>query len=452
MKKTWIIWSIALVLVLTGCKGADMQSTTPPATEPTLSPTVNIGGTELDREIETLDLTTMDYNLDTLVSVAPELQNVKTLELGCTTLDIAQVTQLSGVFPNADVNYTVAFNGQSLPKDTTSLDMSAMPIGQSAELARAVALLPLLQSIDFVDEKGKCVFDLETISQLDAIRLAAPNAKLEVNFQLFGKKVSSEDTEIKYYNTPIGNDGVKQVRAVLPYLTSCSYFLLDGCGIDNEVLAQLRSDFPQTKIVWRVWLCRPSYGFAGIMKNYSHLTDTQLIRLPMNVQGSYCPVLAYCNEVKYVDFGHNPFIFDFSFLGSMPELEVAIVAVTNCADLTPLANCPKLEYLEVFSSDVTDLSPLANCKELKHLNISNLAITDLTPLEGLTKLERLRIVMCDQITKEQIQELQELLPDCQFLIEGWDPTGNGWRTDKNNLYVERYLLLRKQMGYDYADF
>ena len=445
MKKTWIIWSIALVLVLTGCKGADTQSTTPPATEPTLSPTVNIGGTELDREIETLDLTTMDYNLDTLVSVAPELQNVKTLELGCTTLDIAQVAQLSGVFPNADVNYTVAFNGQNLPKDTTSLDMSAMPIGQSAELARAVALLPLLQSIDFVDEKGKCVFDLETISQLDAIRLAAPYAKLEVNFQLFGKKVSSTDTEIKYYNTPIGNDGVKQLRAVLPYLTSCSYFLLDDCGIDNEVLAQLRSDFPQTKIVWRVWLCTPS---SGMKNSYSYLTDTQLIRT-LKVRDFNCQVLAYCNEVKYVDFGHNPFVSDFTFLGSMPELEVAIIALTSCGDLTPLANCPKLEYLEVFTSNVTDLSPLANCKELKHLNISNLAITDLTPLEGLTKLERLRIVMCDQISKEQIQQLQELLPDCQFLTAGWDPTGNGWRKDKNGVMIPRYRLLRQQMRYDY---
>lgn len=429
------------MLILAGCR----QQGNLAAAEPTLSPTVDIGGTQISREAEALDLTGMDYELDTLLSVAPELNKVQALELGRTTCSIEQLHALTRAFPAAKLNYEVCLFGQTVPLDTTSLDMTNMPAEKSAELAQAAALLPNLQRIDFVNDKGKCVFDLDTISYLDTVRSAVPHVKLEVNFQLFGKQVSSEDREIKYFMTPIGNEGVQQIRAVLPYLSDCKYFLLDTCGIDNEVLAQLRADFPNTKIVWRVWLCSPSTAFIN---SYSYLTDTQLIRT-LKVRDSNCQVLYYCNETKYVDFGHNPFVSDFSFLAGMPELEVAIIALTSCSDLSALANCPKLEYLEVFTTNVTDLSPLANCTELRHLNISNLAITDLTPLYGLKKLERLRIVMCDGITKEQLDEVAARLPDCQMLTKGWNPTGNGWRKDENGLWVERYLLLREQMRYDY---
>jgi len=414
----------------------------------TTSPTVDIGGTQLLRETDTLDLSTTIYNMDALLAAAAELPNVQTLELGTTELTAEEVLRIQQAFPRADIRYDLSLFGKNIPLDTTFLDMSAMSVGSSRELARVAALLPRLQEISFVNAEGKCIYDLETVSQLDLVREAVPHVKLKVWFDLFGKKVSSEDQTIKYYLVNIGNDGVEQLRKVLPYMHSCTYFLLDGCGIDNEVLAQLRTDFPETKIVWRVWLCSPNYSSYTITKKYSFLTDTELIRT-LNVRDFNCQVLQYCNETKYVDFGHNPFVSDFSFLGHMPQLEAAIIALTSCADLTPLANCPKLEYLEVFTSNVTDLSPLANCTELKHLNISNLAITDLTPLYGLKKLERLRIVMCDNITKEQIAEVAAQLPDCNVMTKGWDPTGNGWRKDANGVLDPRYRLLRQQMRYDY---
>ena len=445
MKKIGFL--ILLALLLTGC-GKTAEEVPQATVETTISPYVEIGGSQVLRETDTLDLTNTTYDMESILSAAAELPNVQTVELGCTALSVDEVAQLQKAFPTADVKYSVSLYGQNIPLDTVTLDMSAMTVGNSQELARVVGLLPMLQEINFVNSSGQCVYDLDTIPYLDLIREAAPHAKLKVWFDLFGKKVTSEDETIKYYLVPIGNAGVEQLRAVLPYLHSCTYFLLDGCGIDNEVLAQLRTDFPETKIVWRVWLCSPNYNAYNIMKKYSYLTDTELIRT-LNVRDFNCQVLQYCNETKYVDFGHNPFVSDFSFLGHMPNLEAAIIALTSCADLTPLANCPKLEYLEVFTTEVTDLSPLANCTELRHLNISNLAISDLTPLYGLKKLERLRIILCDNITKEQIAEVAAQLPDCDVMTEGWNPTANGWRKDKNGVMVPRYRLLRQQMRYDY---
>jgi hypothetical protein len=145
---------------------------------------------------------------------------------------------------------------------------------------------------------------------------------------------------------------------------------MDGCEVDNEVMAQLRDDFPMPKIVWRVWLIEPWYSSRVMMRRGSFLTDTERLRTTMITQDN-CDVLKYCTETKYVDFGHTFWMNDYSFLAYMPKLEACIIAISHVSDISALANCPELEYLEVFTTDITDLTPLTHCKKLEYLNISN---------------------------------------------------------------------------------
>lgn len=439
---------ILAAFLLAGCGAQEAQVTTQ-TTVPTTTALamVDIGGTELAPEVTELNLSVLEYDMAKLLQAAQELPAVERIELGCTTLTAEAVETLRQAFPGAQISYTVSLLGQELDPDTTELDLSGMAVSDAGAVAEAVGLLPKLEHIEFVKD-DVCVFDLDTIGELDKIRAAAPQVRFGVRFELFGQTVTDHDREIQYYLVPIGNEGVEQVRKVLPYLHSCERFLMDGCEIDNEVLAQLRSDFAdRTKIVWRVWTAGPFYGNKEYTERCGFLTDTELIRT-VAVSDTSSHVFQYCNEVKYVDFGHNDYISDFSFFTYMPNLEVAIIAITQVTDITPLASCPKLEYLEVFSTAVADLSPLASCKELKHLNISNMKnLTDLSPLFGLDKLERLRIVMCDGISKEQLAEVAEKLPNCDVMTKGWDPTDNGWRRDENKNYVPRYALLREQMQY-----
>ena len=307
------------------------------------------------------------------------------------------------------------------------------------------AVLPYLEELEeigFVSPEGVCAFTLDDIPQLDRIREAAPELRLHVSFDLFGQTVSDEDERIEYYLVPIGNEGAETVRAVLPYLRSCSYFLLDGCDIDNEILAQLRDDFPDTKIVWRVWIIEPWYSSRVMMRRGSFLTDTERIRTTL-VRPENCDVLKYCTETKYVDFGHNFQMSDYYFLAYMPKLEACIIAISHVDDLTPLASCPELEFLEVFTTDITDLSPLTNCKKLAYLNISNCKqLTDITPLYEMTSLKVLRMTATLKVPREQKEELARRLPDLTILNVGADPTEGGWRT------MPRYFLLREQMKYD----
>ena len=152
--------------------------------------------------------------------------------------------------------------------------------------------------------------------------------------------------------------------------------------------------------------------------------------------------LKYCTDVKYLDLGHN-IIGDISFVASMPDLEVAVLAINYWSDATPLASCKKLEYLEVFNTFLSDLSPLAELTNLKHLNICWLEnVTDITPLYGLSNLERLWIGNMTPIPQDQIDTIREKLPNCVINTTTYNPTEEGWREG------ERYQLLKEQFGYD----
>ena len=160
--------------------------------------------------------------------------------------------------------------------------------------------------------------------------------------------------------------------------------------------------------------------------------------------------------MKYIDLGHNEVITDISFAACMPKLEVAIFAMNDIADISPLANCPELEYLEIQTNErLGDLSPLANCKKLAHLNTARCRnVSDISPLYGLTGLERFYLGSNNGVTAEQKEEFRSLMPDCLFndLVFS-DPTGDRWRVVDMNLdawipiYHPRYELLLEQFGY-----
>lgn len=329
--------------------------------------------------------------------------------------------------------------------DSTSLD--ALTLGLSAEeLMEALPNLPELSEISFVDAEGRCAYTADTVSELDPIRAAYPDLHLRLSFTLFGQTISSESERIEFYRVPIGNEGMGQLRAVAPYLRACRYLLVDGCGVDDAVMAQFREDFPELGVVWRIWFTQEYYSSKLMTLKGSVMSDAERVRI-RTVNDSNCELLGYCTETKYIDLGHNFYLSDFSFLAKMPKLEVCIIALTSLHDLTPLEQCPELEYLEIFTTSVTDLSPLAKCTKLKHLNISNLKqVTDLTCLYGL-ELDRLRAVVT-KIPKEQIEEYARLHPNCEMLMTGGDPTEYGWRYLPNGQQVPRYQLLREQMKYD----
>lgn len=436
---------ILALLSATGCGAGEETAPTALSTEP---PVVDIGGMQVELDATELDLTAGGFELDALVTAAESLRQIVRIEAG--TMTAQDVLAIQKAFPNVELSYALDLFGQTVAADAEQLDAASMTVDQTGALLDALALLPNVREINFVSAEGSCVFSVEDLAELNRVQQAVPEAYLRVCFELFGQRVTSEDERIEYLQADIGNEGIETVRAVLPYLRSCTYFLMDGCGTDYEILAQLREDFPETEIVWRVWLVEEDYTSKLFLRCGSYLTDTIKIRTTyVNDKNSH--VLNYCTKTKYVDVGHVWQLTQCDFLSYMPDLEVCIIAITYITDITPLANHDKLEYLELFTTDIADLTPLISCPNLEHLNISNMPkVTDISPLYGLTKLKRLRMVDSPKIPEEQKKEIAERLPDCAMLNMGHFPTAWFWRWEDpaKTTKVPRYELLCQQFEYD----
>ena len=356
-------------------------------------------------------------------------------------------------YPDAEFTYSFTLAGQTVDSSTTALDL------QSAGHDEIAAVTPLLSRMSGITEinmgsAGEGGLSFEDVGMVQEI---CPQAAVEYHFSLFGKDISTLDEKMDFWHVAM-NDGGAGVRSVLPYMKNCSYVDMDTCGISNEDMAALQADFPDTKLVWRIW-------FA---KEYSVRTDVEKILASKpsvggTVYDSDASVLQYCHDLKYLDLGHNECITNISFAYGMPNLEVLVIAMNPLTDISPLASCQHLEYVELNSTNITDLSPLSELKELRHLNICNCeGITDISPLYGLTELERLWIGCVDPVPAEQVAEMQAAAPDCKIETTTLDPTQGGWRyVDLNDKgwrtwekygYFDfdldpRYELLQKQFGY-----
>ena len=249
------------------------------------------------------------------------------------------------------------------------------------------------------------------------------------------------------------SDNGEALRSAMRCMTKLKTVDMDSCGLSDEVMESIREEFPEVDVIWRIW-----FG-----KLYSVRTDTDRVLASKPTVGGVvdnfeASKLRHCTKIKYLDLGHNEVISDISFVSSMPELEVFIIAMNPVADLSPLRNCPNLEFLEINTTAVADLSPLSESKALRHLNISNCYMTDISPLFGLTELERLWIGCKTPIPAEQVQQMQAAAPNCQISTVSDDPHGDGWRATNYDIntgistWHPRYQLLRAQLGYDYQEY
>ena len=398
---------------------------------------------------DTAELTLADgsFDVNELIENIRYLPRMKRISLPSTTLDLDTLASLSASLPGIELEYTVNLLGEEISPETESLDLSALYPEQLDKIAQALKQLPRLTSIQLMNAEGTSNLSMTDVKKLMDI---VPGVTVEYSFELYGNVISTADERVEFLNVPIGNEGVEAIRQALDILPNCTYLLMDTCGVDNEVMAQLREDYAdRTKVVWRVWLVDVDYNSKLFMRCGSYLTDTHRIRTTY-VSDANSHVLNYCNETKYVDVGHVWQLTQCEFLAYMPDLEVCIIAITEITDITPLANHDKLEYLEIFTTDISDISPLASCPNLEHLNLSNMPyLDDITPVFGLTKLKRLRMVDSPLISSEEMRQAAEALPNCQMLNNGHFATAGNWRWQdpEKQHKVERYELLCEQMEY-----
>lgn len=403
-----------------------------------VSYTVFLGDSVLRSDTTQLTLYAGKYTCGELLENLRYLPSLTSLTMPETTLTAEELNAIREAYPDLTLDYSVTLNGKLLSVNTTELDLSAMTSDQVESTAAVLAALPNLTYVELLDADGSCALSIQDVQTLAK---TAPHILFNYTFNLFGKTVSTADETIEYVDVKIGNDGIEKIRQALDILHSCTYFKLDNCGIDNEVMAELRDDYPDVKIVWRIQVWQRTW-----------LTDTEVLRAVYHVDDKNCGPFKYLTDVKYIDLGHNETLTDFSFVSYMPNLEICIASGSPVTDLTPFSNCKKLEFLELaWCGHLSDLTPLAECEGLKYLNICQTDVEDISPLNDLPLL-RLHFFPCP-LSQEARNAYTEAHPDCwaKFSGSSSNPYGVGWRYDEDNTYSDIYKKVREVFNLDYVD-
>ena len=328
---------------------------------------------------------------------------------------------------------SATINGNEYELDSTYLDLSHCTSDDVDEMIDAITRMPALEKVNLMISRNTSLLSLEDVQKLVD---AAPSVKFIYRFVLFDRKVTLQDTVVKYSNLNIGNEGVDELRQALSVLKNCEYFYLEDCGIDNEILAEIRDEFPDTKVVWRIHV-----------GNQSALTDDTVIRMTHGVDDTMTEPLKYCNETVYMDLGHNETLSDISFVSYMPNLECIILAGSDVSDISPLMDCPNLKWLELNNCrKVDDLSLVSENKSIECLNISHTGIRDITPANDM-KLERFCCIG-NGISQGQINAFCDANPECMTSFSG-NEWGYAWRYDDHGYtYCPYYARMREVFRYD----
>lgn len=409
-------------------------------------------GTLLENSAKSLDLSGLaSQDIPEAVELMGYLPELEELVLLPGKFTPAEVKSLTEAVEGLRFEYSYELDGMEIDHFAESLDLSAL---NSAAVAEAVELLPALPGLKSVKLGNS---DITKLSWDDIYTLvsACPEVDFDYDFMLYGRIFNLDSTVMDFNHLPLEDMGQQAYQAAR-CMKKLEVLDMDFCGVPNEVMEQIRDGLPGVKVIWRIW-----FG-----ENYSVRTDVEKILASKpsvggNLRDEDVQVLKYCTEVKYIDLGHNERITDISFAAHMPKLEVAILAMNDIVDISPLANCPELEYLEIQTNNrLADISPLAACTKLAHLNTAHCReISDISALYGLENLERFWLGASNGVSQEQKDEFRSRVPDCELddMVFS-DPTADGWRIVDMNIdawipiYHPRYELLMEQFGYLTEDY
>lgn len=411
---------------------------------------VRLGDVSADPQAESLTLEPGSFGFETLMSNLVYLPRLQSLHFPMADLTLEQQTQLKEAYPQIAVTSTVMILGKEYDANTTTLDLSEMTSADVEEVTSKLAILPQLTQVQLMSAANGSRLSLEDVQ---ALKSGVPDVAFQYSFDVCGVTISTADKEVilkDLKNVEAETAFPQKIRAILDIMTDCDRLVVQGKSaydkvwkvISNEELAKIREEYQdQTKVVWQVY-----FGSNG-----SSMTDAQALRAVSGLTDDNSHDLVYCNEVIYMDIGHNEYLDSIDFVSGMTSLEAVIVSGAPIKSLEPFAACKNLKFLEMSNCHyVPDLEPLRQCTQLEMLNISYTKIEDISPLEDL-KLTHLTTVRNPLVSQnepgEQLQAFIDANPDCWTVYEGTQEFGTGWRTDKEGKLFGWYAKLEEVFRY-----
>lgn len=414
---------------------------------------VDLGGTSADPNLDAMVLEQGSYTFETLLENLQYLPRLRTLHFPTSDLSGQEQDLLKKAYPQLEVTSTVEILGKEYDSVTTKLDLSAMKSADVETVSSKLALLPQLQEVELMGSSGSYLL----LTDVQKLKNAAPEVSFHYSCDFYGVTVSTTDTEVTLKNLSVKampETGIAgEIRAMLDIMDNCQRIVVEGLSqydkiwtrISSAELAEIREEYrDKTSVVWRV--------FFG--ENGSSLTDAEVIRAVYGVTDDNSKDLIYCENVRYLDLGHNEFLDYMDFLSGMTDLEVAILSGAPLRDLSPIAACKNLKFLEIANCQyIPNIDALKECTQLEMLNISFTTFEDLSPIMDLN-LTHLTSVRNKFVSKgepeEALQSFIDAHPDCWTVYEGEQPYGVGWRYDKDDKHLPWYAKMVTAFHYPNA--
>ena len=365
-----------------------------------------------------------------------DFPNLLTADLsGSTCYDAMEAYKTA--HPDVEVTYTIQVLDAFYSMDTTALDLSAMTAADLPQILDALPRLPKVTEVNLMKPDGTAALSL---GELVTLTEAFPHIVFNYQFDFFGQTVDLYTEELEYVKVDMGDEAEGQLREMLTVMPKLSYIKLDRCGFTSPVLDAINKDFPETKVVWRV--------FYGKNNKFNALTDETVIRSSHHLSNDTVSEMNYLTDVVYMDIGHNETLTNVSFLAHMPKLKLLILSGSPVTDISPLTGLAELEFVELaFCGNLRDLTPLSTLTGMKYLNIGGTSSDDITCLME-RPMERF-VCMLTRIPQAQKDAYSEAYPDCIVVKRGVQPYGYGWRyIDDGYNFNDYYKTMRQIFHYD----
>lgn len=447
----------------------------------------------LEDDVQEITVTTLSEEDVALLDYAWNLQSVQAE--GCADYEALEL--LRQCRPEVEVNYSVAFSGDSYAWDVETLALDSV----SQEDIQLLKHLPNLKTV--VLEPGSYAE-----ATVEALRGSAHNAGLQFGVVIGGEiyldaQQSQEICEI-----------TEEELSLVPFLSGLERLELTDPLVPGEKLAALREELSGVDITWKVMLgdltfddsvteidlsmeeitdlaeveqklaCLPelktvTFGLCGIDEpkwgnSRSKLTASPIenedmaayrdrvredykviwtVRLGPSIAlrtdsdnfmpnhfgvgqlpDSYAYNLRYCEEMVSLDVGHMT-LTDISFVEYMPNLKYLILAWTEVQYIEPIRTCKNLVFLELDNSCIRDLSPLVDCTALEDLNLGN-TFCDVTPI---LEMDWLKNVYFIDGSPASAYKFSQAVPTARVVASGNATVGGGWRRLPNYYDMRDYL-------------
>ena len=391
---------------------------------------VTIGSVSAKSTDTTLDLTGQTVSPDEVKPLLLGLTSLSQVICNGTGWSTDEITALESAYPNLSFVCDVDVFGEQMPTTTQTLDLS----GKTVDLDKLPEVLALLPALTSVNLEGQTV----SFEQMDALTAAFPQISFSFSFEVFSQQVTTQTTELNLNGFALTSPD--EIAAILKYLPNLTKADLSNCGLSNEQMDQLISQFPSVKFVWIIkigaWEVRTDItAFSkGNRKTFPNGMGRFTEEGKTNFNNDDIQVLKYLTDLVYLDLGHGNRISDVTVISQLKHLRVLILSMNKIEDISPLAELKELECLEIYQNPIKDISPVAELPNLKYLNCSSTYIEDITPLLGLQNLDMLWFIRVKYVGEEQRKQLLDTLKNCNICFSASSSGDGGW-TD-NGLYAE----------------